>query len=406
MPATGARLSSLACVWLLATWSGGCATSPPPELERRVAEAERGLEGDPALKARREEVAAAVARERGEPALDEFELRVGSESRDGDAVVGMKARIPIPDPGQVGARRAVRRAETETSVVRLEETSLRRRADLCFRSIDAEVYGARGEIYALYAERQRRLLEWSDKWRRSGLEDARVATQFEIEGRIKLVTRKPGPPPETSAVTDPLPVVRRGQGTLVTSPELLIDLVRKHHPSPAVHRAIAGRYEALSDRARSAGRPWFEFVDFNYAHSFETGGRDDYGGQLAFHIPFGIESRAEVDRYRALVRSETLEGEGLVRDQARRSLVSLKEYEHFEASADQWLELLDLARSAEEVAGRWEEERLARPSQLENLIDRAYDARTAVLEARERAGIARCTVFALTGVSLDDWPRE
>ena len=72
------------------------------------------------------------------------------------------------------------------------------------------------------------------------------------------------------------------------------------------------------------------------------------------------------------------------------------------ASAQQRVGLVN----AEQVADRWRDERLARPSQVENLIDRAYDARDAVLEAREQAGLARCTVLALTGVSLDHWPRE
>jgi hypothetical protein len=396
----------LAWVWLVAIWGLGCATAPPPDLERRVAEAQRGLEGDPAVEAGREAVEAAVARERGEVALDEFELRVRGQSRDGDAALGMRARIPVPDPARVRARRAVRRAETEASIARLDETSLRRRAELCFRSIDGEAHRERGAIYELYDRRLRALLAWNEEWRRSGIQSERRATQFGIEARIKLVSRKPGPPPEPSAATDPLPPLGRGQGTLVTSAELLLDLVRTHHPSPAAHRALAAGYEALSNRAQTAARPWFEFVDLDYERIFGDQSRNDIGGQLAFHIPFGVESRADVSRYRALGRSETLEGEGLIRDQMRQSLFALKEFQYFESNTEEWQELLELARSAEHVADRWGEERLARPSQLETLIDRAYDARVAVLEARERAGLARCTLLALTGVSLDDWPRE
>jgi hypothetical protein len=384
----------------------GCATAPPPDLERRVAEAQRGLEGDPAVEARRQAVEAAVARERSEVALDEFELRLRGQSRDGDAALGMRARIPVPDPATVRARRAVRRAETEASIARLDETSLRRRAELCFRSIDTEAHRERSAIYEFYARRLRFLLEWNEEWRRSGMASEREATQFQIEGRIKLVSRKPGPPPEPSAATDPLPPLGRGQGTLLTSAELLLDLVRTHHPSPAVHRAVAASYEALSSRAQTAARPWFEFVDLDYERIFGDPGRNDIGGQLAFRIPFGVESRADASRFRALGRSETLEGEGLIQDQMRQSLFALKEFQYFESNTEQWQELLELARSGEQVADRWGEERLARPSQLENLIGRAYDARVAVLEARERAGLARCTVLALTGVSLDDWPRE
>jgi hypothetical protein len=261
-------------------------------------------------------------------------------------------------------------------------------------------------IYEVYARRQRLLLEWNEEWRRSGIQSERRATQFQIEGRIKLVSRKPGPPPEPSAASDPLPPLGRGQGTLLTSAELLLDLVRTQHPSPALHRAIAASYEALSTRAQTAARPWFEFVDLDYERIFGNQSRNDIGGQLAFRIPFGVESRADASRFRALGRSETLEGEGLIQDQMRQSLFALKEFQYYESNTEEWQELLELARSAEQVADRWGEERLARPSQLETLIDRAYDARVAVLGARERAGLARCTVLALTGVSLDDWPRE
>jgi hypothetical protein len=406
MPLPGARLSWLACSWLLVTWMVGCATTPPPDLERRVAEAQRGLEEDPAVEARREAVQAAVARERGEVALDEFEFRVRGQARDGDSALGMKARIPVPDPARVRARRAERRAETEASIARLDETSLRRRAEFCFRSMESHAHRERSAIYEFYARRQRALLEWNEQSRRSGIESERRATQFRIEARIKLATRKPGPPPEPSLVTDPLPPLGRGQGRLVTSAELLLDLVRSQHPSPAVHRAIAARYEALAARAQTAGRPWFEFVDVDYERIFGDQSRNDIGGQLAFQIPFGVESRADASRFRALGRSETLEAEGLIQDQMRQSMFALREFQYFESNTEEWQELLELARSAEEVAERWGEERLARPSQLENLIDRAYDARVAVLEERERAGLARCTVLALTGVSLDDWPRE
>ena len=101
-----------------------------------------------------------------------------------------------------------------------------------------------------------------------------------------------------------------------------------------------------------------------------------------------------------------LKGEALIQDQVRQSLYSLKDLQYFESNAEHWQELSELARRAEEVADRWREARLARPSQVENLIDRAYDARVTILEARERAGLAGCMVLALTGVSPDDWPRE
>jgi hypothetical protein len=375
-------------------------------VERRIAEAQRGLEGDPAVEARKQAVEAALARERSEPALDELELRVRGEREQRGGELALRARVPVPDPGQVRARRAVRRAETETSLARLDETSLSQRAERCFRSTAIHAHQEHSAIYQAYARREKILLEWNQEWRRSGIQSERIGAQFDLEGRIKLVARKPGPPPESGAVTDALPPVGRGPGALVTSEDLLFETVRRQHPSVAVHRAVAAHYEALSARSESTARPSLKFVDFDYMPI--GAGNDDnaFGAQLAFQIPFGTESRADASRYRALRRSEALEGERLVQQQVRRSLFALREFEHFESNMDRWQELLELARDAEELADRWRDERLARPSQVENLIDRAYDARVAVIEARERAGLARCTVLALTGVSLDDWPRE
>jgi hypothetical protein len=77
----------------------------------------------------------------------------------------------------------------------------------------------------------------------------------------------------------------------------------------------------------------------------------------------------------------------------------------FEANAARWQELLELAREAETMAGRWESGRLANPSQVAALYEQAYDARSVVLDARERAGQAACRLLSVTGVLLDDWPR-
>ena len=40
------------------------------------------------------------------------------------------------------------------------------------------------------------------------------------------------------------------------------------------------------------------------------------------------------------------------------------------------------------------------------MLDDAFAARSTVLEARQRAGSAYCTLLAMTGVELEAWPRE
>jgi hypothetical protein len=80
--------------------------------------------------------------------------------------------------------------------------------------------------------------------------------------------------------------------------------------------------------------------------------------------------------------------------------------DHFETRVKQWEELLTLARKADEIAERGWREQLATLSQVASLFEQAYEARIAVLEARERAGMASCTLLAMTGVPPEDWPRE
>lgn len=397
------RALGLLLAWLSASCAAGCATPVNSAYERRIADSQRGLDGDLAVEARREEVEAAMARERGESVLDAVQLRVRDEYEDHHRV-RVTARIPVPDPWEIRARRELRRADTETSVARLEETALSRRAELCFLSIEAAAYRERTEIYKAYARWQRTLQEWNKELQRSGSQSESAGTRFELESRIKLATRMPGPAPETRAPVRGLPPLERWPGRVVRSPALVREIVREHNPSVAVHEAISERYRALSARAESQRWPWLDFVDLST--QFERHRDTEFGTQIALRVPLGAATSAEVDRYRALGRSQTREGDAVVEEQMRRSLFALRELDHFETNTDPWNELLTLARRAEAVAEQGWKERLARPSQIATLIEQAYDARNAVLDARERAGMASCTLLALTSISLDVWPRE
>ena len=65
-----------------------------------------------------------------------------------------------------------------------------------------------------------------------------------------------------------------------------------------------------------------------------------------------------------------------------------------------------MARNAEETAETWWAENAVKPSAIADLFDEAYAARIAIVDARERAGVAACTLLAMTGVPLEVWPRE
>jgi len=384
----------------------GCARPSNVDYQRRIEAAEQPLsDDDPAIRARVAGVEAAVASEQSEAMVDEIELRV-EDQYDDDNRTRLTARIPVTSPGELRRRREVLQAETEVAVSLLEETSLRRRAELCFPSVAALVQGTHASIYQAYATRRKALLEWNREWHRSGMIDELSAAKFDLESGVKLATREPARAPEVEVVLPVLPEIGAKPAGLVQTTSLLRETIRGHHPSVALRRATAERYRALSERARVLGRPRIKFVDLSYDYQSGSGNGHGVGGQVAVEIPLGVRKRASVARYQALVRQEEHEQRQLVDEQMRRSIDALGELDDFESRARQWEELQQLARTTEEIADRWWRQRLSQPSQVAALLDQAYSARIAVLDARERAGIASCSLLAMTGVPLEKWPRQ
>jgi hypothetical protein len=358
-------------VALAASLAASCAGPPEVDYQPRIEEAKQGLADDPAIQAREAEVEAALAHEQGEAVVDEIEIRVGEEFVN-EHRVRVSARIPVKSPGELRTRQEVLRANTEVAVARLEQASL----------------------------------EWSGEWQRSGVIDELSATRFELERRLKLATREPVRPPQVEVVIPVLPEIEARPLRLVRALPLLRETVRSHHPSVTVRRATAERYRALSNRANSQAKPWLKFVDVSYEHESGGGGANGGGARLAFELPLGARERASAGRYQALVRREQSEEQLLVDEQVQSGLQALGELADFESRTEQWQELQQLAGDAEGIAERWWRDRLARPSQVASLLDEAFAARVAVLEARERAAIAGCTLLAMTGVPPEEWPRE
>ena len=379
-----------------------CAAPTPESRERRIAEATRGLEDDAAIRAQLEQVEAALARERGEVLLDDFEVRIGDRN-DGENTLRLLTRVPVPNPFEIGPQREARRAETEASVAQLEEAVLEYSTGDCLRGLEGAAYRGHVDLYQRYVERQQGLLSWNEDWRRSGRLNERSATTFEIERRVRLARRLPEAEPPGLERTAGLPPLGRPAAALDRDPDRVRELVRRHHPGVGGRAARSERYEALSRRAEGRGLPWFEFVDFGY--EVKQSRPDEIGGQVAVRVPLGFSSRADASRYRALGRAELLEGQHLVEENVRLGQMALAELDHFEENSERWHQLLDLAQRADQVAERWEQQRLAKPSDVATLYDRAYEARRSVLEARTRAGFAGCQLLSLTGVAPADWPR-
>jgi hypothetical protein len=388
---------------MLAIAAVGCTTNPPPRYPERIADARRGLEGDSAVQARVAELEAAFEREREETPIDSLQLRV-QEDYDGDHSVQFLTRIPVPDPGGLRSSRAVRRAETQVSLARLEETALERNAEACFLAIELGGHRETERLYTAYAARQRELVVWEQERHQSGVRKEGLALEFEIEREVKLANYLPRLRPVGEAGIAMLPAVEEPPRPLAKSDELLRQLVGGRHPSVAVRNATAARYAAMSERARRAGLPWFDFVDVSY--SVDQGRRDEISGQIAVRVPIGSTSDASAGRFRALERASLHEANQVLEEGVRGALEALEEIERFQSNTARWRSLLSLAETAEEIAERWWDERLAGPPKIAVLLDRAYEARQTVRVARERAGLASCKLVAATGVWIDDWPAE
>jgi hypothetical protein len=389
---------------MLAIAVSACANPPRgyPNPER-IADARRGLEEDSAVQARVAEVEAALEREREETPIDAFQFRV-AEEYDGDHDVRFLTRIPVPNPGLLRSSRAVRRAETQVSLARLEETALERNAEACVLAIELGGHRETERLYAAYAARQRELIEWDKGRRQVGVRKEGLSLQFEIEREVRLANYLPKLRPVGESQTAVLPAVGGPPRSLPKSRELLRRLVGDRHPSIAVRNATAARYAAMSERAQNAGRPWLDFVDWSY--TIEQGRHDEIAGQIAVRVPIGSSSDASAGRYRALERASLHEANQVLEDGIRSALEALEEIERFQHNTARWQALLNLAEEAEEVAERWQRERLAGPPTVAALIDRTHEARRIVLLARMRAGLASCELVATTGVWIDDWPSE
>ncbi|MBW2289473.1 MAG: hypothetical protein JRG80_15035 [Deltaproteobacteria bacterium] len=359
---------------------------------------------DPAVEARLAEIEAAREREQTEVLVEEIEVRTGVVYDD-DPRVNVLLRVPFRDQWEMPARKDALRAETRVAVARMEEVVLERRAEICLPSLDQLVRDEHLTIYSAFIERQAGLQAWNRELMEAGLVDELRYTSFELESQTKLRSRRPADVITPEMVIPVLPSVAAHASPLEGEPEVLRTLVQQHNPSVSLHEAMEERYEALARRERMARWPSLKFVDFAVQPLPSPGDPISYGGRVAFEVPIGPRLRAQERRYSARARGQSSERRKVVDDRVQASREALAVIQDFERRADEWQHLLDLAGSAEEVADRWWKQRLVTPRRVAALLDEVYRARIEALRARERAGVAGCTLLATTGVSVDEWPR-
>lgn len=400
--------------WLLVTFwlLTGCASSPPAATEQREQiEAEiqsHGLGNQPAIEAQRAEVEAAVAREDDSPVIDGFEIRAAAVHETDDKMQ-LRARLPFDNLFGASAKQDARRAGTEEALARLAETTLVERVRMCRPSLDRLVHEERLSIYGRYAERQKVLLERNDELKRAGRLDEVRAMSFELSQQVDLALAEPEPPtgPSGGSVTVAavLPEPTAGAPELSATPEVIHEQLRRHQPAVGVHQARGRHYDAMARSEAKRRLPTLKFVDFAVEPVAYPGDDRQYEAQVAFEIPFGRAARAGERQYAALARGQRSAERALILDRGEQARAAVETINWFRRRGAHWLGLRERADQAEAVADRWWKSRLAEPKAIAGLLDEVQDARLAVLDARERAGRAACTVLASTGLSVDEWPQ-
>jgi len=226
---------------------------------------------------------------------------------------------------------------------------------------------------------------------------------------VRLATRDPSGIPSplalrgTDRVLDVLPVPAPGMALLADELGQISERVLRHQPEIAVRRASSRRFEALARSEASKRVPSVGFVDFGFEPVPFPGDSRSYEVRLGVEVPFGREARAQEKGYQARARAERSGARARSEDYLREAKLALEEINGFRSRSNGWLELSELADATEKVADNWRQKRLTEPTQISSLLESVYSARLAVLDARERAGLAGCAVTEATGVTLSQW---
>lgn len=406
--ATPAQAFSLVTHALIVTCLVGCgAEQRRAEVRSRLGSSGDDLATEPAIRGAQARGEAALAQEAAAPVFEGLEIRgrgLSVEHFNQGQDIEFSARLRMNNPWEVASNRRARRAETDVALADLEQTTLEVRVERCRRSMDAAATDERRGVYQWYRERLQAVLEWNGQCREAGTTDELRARRLDLEASVRLVQREPRPVEGPVSPGFHLPGVEPPGSQLRYDPEVVLEKVLQNHPSVAGRLAAQKRFEAYAQRAQRRRLPWFGFFEVSYdlapQNSFAN-----ISGQVTVEIPFGSEDRADVRRFESLSRSEAFEAEATERELTRLALAALRELEFFEQRAERFRSLLEASRAGQELADRWLSERLGDPTQVAQLIDEAFQAHDAVVEAQHRAGLAACVLLEATGVPVAEWPR-
>jgi len=406
------RLSQSRWSWcvvgLLSTTIASCAAPKPAPV--RAPSASAGF-SDHALKAAAESARAraVVAETDGAPGvISGVQLRTsGISARDVEDGTGISGgvRVLLERPWQVRAESSGGKAEQQAAQFTATAAEMEARALTCDESVQGRAQAERKAIAEAHAAQLERVLAWTVAFRDAGTLDPVTASRTELLVQRRLLSDETES--ESFRVHEtlgPLPAVSASPGGgLDRDPVHIAQRIRAQHPNVRAHVSRAEQNRQLSSVELGRRIPWFNFVQLDYG--IEGQGFRDLQGRVALEIPLDDGSRGRARRYEELGASEEYEAEGEAALLTQQALVALYALRAFEAQAERLAALDAQAARAESLAVRFLDERREGPDKIAQLLGETYADRMLVLDARERAGRASCSLEWATGTSYTAWPR-
>lgn len=398
-------------LWLLAgATCAACATSSAPHTRPAARPGEAFAEHGYAVQAEEARAKAVQAEAEGAPSMfDSVQLRVRNLDRagiDSERGVGLGARFKLERPFSMATLAEALRNEGESARFLVDSARAEAEALTCAESVTAHVEQARKTLSDEQRARLLDTLQWIQALSQASELDAVTAARASLAAKRALIASVSAQKPARShASLGALPDVAHAHPTaLDTDSARLLATIEASHPAVHTHLAAQQRYLAEERTERRNRAPWLDFVELGYGTN--SSGADGISARLAVGVPLDDGSGGRSRKAALLAQSEAYGALGQLYALANGAAAALAELAIIEQHAADYLTLSSAADEAQQLASLLLTEHRGSPDKVAQLLDDAHAARLDILEARERAGQAACTLKFSTGVSYGSWPRK
>jgi len=407
MPSPAARVGVRSLALLALALLACAAPQPAPPRAATTSSGFREHALDAAAQASRARAAAADAD--GAPGVVRgVQLRVsGISARDIDQGQDMTAgvRVLLDRPWRVRAEGKSGAAARDAETFAARAAELRARAFTCDESVQGRAEAERQVLARTYAAQLAELLAWTVAFRAAGTIDPVTASRTELLIARRLLADETADP--VFRIHDSLgtlPAIEARQDKqLDRHPDHIVERIRTAHPSVQEHLSRADQHGYSAAAELGERIPWLSFVQLDYG--IEGQGVRDLQGRLALEIPLDDGSRGRSRSLDQLSESERYEAESEAALLNQQASIALHALTLFENQSPSLAALEKQANDAEALSLRFMGDRREGPDKVAQLLAESYAGRLLVLEARERAGRASCSLAWATGVSASNWPR-